>query len=82
MGEGVAPDQIKSTYFDQNTRFRERAGMQDAPESAVTILKTRPVCAYPEVAIYKGSGDMKDAASRPGRESASGYFMWFTGRTV
>ena len=61
--EGVAPDQIKTTYFDQSSRFRARAGMQDAPESAVTVKKTRPVCAYPEVAIYKGSGDTNDAAN-------------------
>jgi feruloyl esterase len=27
----------------------------------VTVKKTRPVCAYPEVAIYKGSGDTNDA---------------------
>jgi len=60
--EGVAPDQIKTTYFDQNAMFRERAGMQDAPVSVQTI-KTRPVCAYPEVAIYKGSGDTKDATN-------------------
>lgn len=61
--EGVAPEQIKTTYFDQNARFRERAGMQDAPQSAVTVNKTWPVCAYPEVAVYKGSGDIKDAAN-------------------
>jgi feruloyl esterase len=61
--EDVAPDQITTTYFDQSSRFRERAGMQDAPESAVTVKKTRPVCAYPEVAIYKGSGDTNDAAN-------------------
>jgi hypothetical protein len=24
---------------------------------------TRPVCVYPKVATYKGSGDLKDAAS-------------------
>jgi hypothetical protein len=25
--------------------------------------KTRPVCPYPQVAIYKGSGDTNDAAN-------------------
>jgi len=29
----------------------------------VKIIKRRPVCAYPEVAIYKGSGDTSDAAN-------------------
>jgi hypothetical protein len=37
------------------------------------ITKTRPVCAYPEVAIYKGSGDMGDATSlecgKPSRQA-------------
>jgi feruloyl esterase len=66
--EGIAPDQIKTTYFDQSAQFRERAGMQDAgiedgAGSVGGILKTRPVCAYPEVAIYKGSGDINDAAN-------------------
>ncbi|MFC1838987.1 tannase/feruloyl esterase family alpha/beta hydrolase [Thermodesulfobacteriota bacterium] len=64
--EGVAPDQITTTYFDQSGQFRERAGMQDAgiegaSESAQGIIKTRPVCAYPEVAIYKGKGDINKA---------------------
>lgn len=27
------------------------------------VVKTRPVCPYPEVAIYKGTGDINDAAS-------------------
>jgi feruloyl esterase len=61
--EDEAPDHITTTYFDQTSRFRARAGMQDAPESEVTVRKTRPVCAYPEVAIYRGSGDTNDAAN-------------------
>ena len=66
--EGVAPDQIITTYFDQSGQFRERAGMQDAgiedaPESAQTVIKKRPVCAYPEVAIYDGEGDSSKAES-------------------
>ena len=61
--EDVVPDQIMTTYFDQTARFRARAGMQDGAASEVTTLKTRPVCAYPEVAIYKGSGDTNDAAN-------------------
>jgi len=61
--EDVAPDHITTTYFDQTARFRARAGMQDGAASEVTTLKTRPVCAYPEVAIYKGSGDTNDAAN-------------------
>ena len=59
--EDAAPDHITTTYFDQTARFRERAGMQDGAVPEATVMKTRPVCAYPEVAIYKGSGDINDA---------------------
>jgi len=31
--------------------------------SSQKIYKTRPVCAYPQTAIYQGSGDINDAAS-------------------
>jgi feruloyl esterase len=61
--EGIAPDQIKATYFDQSSMFRPRAGMQDTPQSPAKVQKTRPVCPYPRVAIYKGSGDTNDAAN-------------------
>jgi feruloyl esterase len=61
--KGIAPDQIKATYAEQSRQFRERAGMQDTPQSNVRAIKTRPVCPYPEVAIYKGTGDTNDAAN-------------------
>jgi feruloyl esterase len=64
--KGMAPDQIKATYAEQGYQFRARAGMQDAagtPPSAIRVYKTRPVCPYPQVAIYKGSGDTSDAAN-------------------
>jgi hypothetical protein len=61
--EGVAPDQIKATYAEQGRQFRERAGMQDTPQYKSRLLKTRPVCPYPQVAIYRGSGDTNDAAN-------------------
>jgi feruloyl esterase len=61
--EDAAPDQIKATYGEQGRQFRERAGMQDTPQSKSRVLKTRPVCPYPQVAIYKGSGDTNDAAN-------------------
>jgi hypothetical protein len=31
--EGVAPDHIRTTCGEQGSRFRERAGMQDTPQS-------------------------------------------------
>ncbi len=55
--KGIAPDQI--TYI-----YRE-SGRGGKP------TKTRPVCAYPKVSRYKGSGDVNDAANftcvAPGR---------------
>jgi len=37
--------------------------MQDTPQAKSQVLKTRPVCPYPQVAIYTGSGDTNDAAN-------------------
>jgi len=61
--EGVAPDRIIVTHGEQNRQFRERAGMQDTPQTQSRVLKTRPVCPYPQAAIYSGSGDPNDAAN-------------------
>jgi feruloyl esterase len=47
--KGIAPDQITYTY-----REGGRGGKPG---------KTRPVCAYPKVSKYKGSGDVNDAAN-------------------
>ena len=44
---GVAPEQMESTHFDDN-------GNPD---------RTRPLCAYPKVAQYTGSGSIDDAAN-------------------
>jgi feruloyl esterase len=44
---GVAPESIVMTKTDKDNR----------------VEWSRPVCVYPQVARYKGSGDMKDAAS-------------------
>jgi feruloyl esterase len=45
--QGVAPKKIVATRFDANG----------------TLLRSRPVCAYPAEAVYKGSGDINDAAN-------------------
>jgi feruloyl esterase len=47
--KGHAPDQITYTY-----REGARGGK---------VSQTRPVCAYPKVSKYKGSGDINDAAN-------------------
>jgi feruloyl esterase len=50
--KGTAPDKIILTRRDQ-ARFGEQG----------KALGTRPVCAYPKIAMYKGSGDARDAAN-------------------
>ena len=48
--KGVAPDRIiAAKYLDNNP--------------AKSVAFERPLCAYPQVARYKGSGDLKDASS-------------------
>ena len=48
--DGVAPEQVIATKFKG-----------DNPASGVD--RTRPLCAYPEVAQWKGSGSTDDAAN-------------------
>jgi feruloyl esterase len=48
--KGTAPDKIIATKYVDNT-----------PSKGVALQ--RPLCAYPQVAHYKGSGDMNDAAN-------------------
>ena len=48
--KGVAPDKIIATKYVDN-----------APANGIALQ--RPLCAYPRVARYKGSGDMKDASN-------------------
>ena len=45
--QGVAPKKIVATRFDANG----------------ALVRSRPVCAYPAEAVYKGSGDINDAAN-------------------
>ncbi|HNY42458.1 MAG TPA: tannase/feruloyl esterase family alpha/beta hydrolase, partial [Bryobacteraceae bacterium] len=48
--QGIAPEEIIATRFKPGT-------------SPPSVEKTRPLCAYPNVAVYKGSGDTNDAAN-------------------
>jgi feruloyl esterase len=45
--KGVAPESIVASRFDENGN----------------VDRTRPLCAYPRVARYRGSGSIDDAAS-------------------
>jgi feruloyl esterase len=55
--KGKAPDQIIYSHREAGGRATGGMGM------AGKIYRTRPVCAYPKVSKYKGSGDINDAAN-------------------
>jgi len=64
-GGGVGPDQ--ADYMAALERWKER---DIAPESITAakvaggrVTMTRPICAYPEVATYRGTGSTNDAAN-------------------
>jgi feruloyl esterase len=48
--EGNAPSRVIATKYEGN-------------DAKSPIAYQRPLCPYPQVAIYKGAGDMKDAAN-------------------
>jgi len=48
--QGVAPDRIVATKFTDD-------------DPAKAVVRTRPLCAWPKVATYKGSGSTDDEAS-------------------
>jgi feruloyl esterase len=50
--QGVAPDRMIATEFER-----------DASGAVVRSKSTRPICVYPDVAVYKGAGPVTDAAS-------------------
>lgn len=53
---GAAPNVIVATKYD----------------AAGTITRQRPICAYPQIATYRGSGDVNSAASFSCRTLAAG----------
>ena len=57
---GKAPDQVIASHVAAAT------GNRNPPLSmpvAGTVDRTRPICAYPKMAAYKGSGSIDDAAN-------------------
>jgi feruloyl esterase len=54
--KGQAPDQIVYSY-------REAGGAAAGMGTPGKVIRTRPVCAYPKVSKYNGSGDVNDAAN-------------------
>jgi feruloyl esterase len=64
-GGGTGPN-----VFDLQTALERWVEQKEAPESVVATRSTnrvvdrsRPLCPYPQTAVYKGSGDTNDAAS-------------------
>jgi feruloyl esterase len=54
--KGEAPEKIIYSH-------RESGGAAAGMGRAGKVYRTRPVCAYPKVSKYKGSGDINDAAN-------------------
>ncbi len=69
MQEGPGID--RRDEFDPLTALEKWVEMGEPPESILTmkydgdgnVLWTRPICPYPQRAIYKGSGDIHDASN-------------------
>jgi len=55
--KGKAPDKIIYSYRESGSRTAGGMG------SGGKVYRTRPVCAYPKVSKYKGSGGVNDAAN-------------------
>jgi feruloyl esterase len=64
-GGGPGPDSADWTSviadWVENGRAPERVVARKVTNAAVT--RTRPLCAYPQRAVYKGSGSIDDADS-------------------
>ncbi|HXZ68798.1 MAG TPA: tannase/feruloyl esterase family alpha/beta hydrolase, partial [Alphaproteobacteria bacterium] len=59
--QGKAPERIIATEFDL-----PRNAPPPPPSSSpapIPVKSTRPICLYPKVAVYKGSGAQSDAAN-------------------
>ena len=64
-GGGIGPDQFNKMGVIE--RWRESGQAPDAilasHVTGTTVDMTRPLCAYPQVAVYKGVGSTNDAAN-------------------
>ena len=59
-GGGEGPNQ-----FDMLGALEQWVEQKKAPDSVIAsrLERTRPLCPYPQVAVYKGSGGTDEAAS-------------------
>jgi feruloyl esterase len=72
-GGGTGPN-----TFDMQTALEQWVERGIAPAEIVAtrsvggvVDRLRPLCAYPKVAVYKGTGDTNDAASFACRDPAA-----------
>jgi hypothetical protein len=56
--DGVAPQRMTATEFEVPPGIPTTAG-----PAAASIVRTRPLCPYPQVAVYNGAGSSSDAAN-------------------
>jgi feruloyl esterase len=69
MGMGMCPGMNPATFdaLGAVQRWREQGVAPDQIIASYAdrkkVYTTRPVCPYPQVAIYRGSGDTSDAAN-------------------
>jgi feruloyl esterase len=62
-GEGVTSFDFVSELDRWVTTGKAPAAIPASRVEAGKVVRTRPLCAYPHVAAYKGAGDVNDAAS-------------------
>ena len=79
--KGVAPDQIIATQYAESGSSGGFANPTAGGASQGEVIRTRPLCPFPQEQTYDGSGDINDAASftcaMPKEASlASGAYDW------
>lgn len=58
---GVEPDHLNGIELDGGCRESQISGCADFDPS--DVLRTRPICGFPQIASYTGTGDVSDASS-------------------
>jgi len=74
---GVAPNSVMASHAPQGAGRGGRGGGRGGPAPAPD--RTRPVFPYPMVAVYKGSGDINEAANfegKPGPRVSAAQLSW------
>ena len=67
--------------FDALTALEDWVEGGHAPDAIIAshmgpgVVRTRPLCPYPKIAVYDGKGDIDDAANFKCKERGLGYFL-------